>query len=322
MQKVLLQPLSRGQQATRKTLVGHETGGNTEQTIERNWQGRCDRLAGAIGLGNVERGFELLDKARRMTVAVIGTGRAGSWIAFRLAQSGVGSEGGLILVDTDVTEQGNLDGMLVADRAVGFPKAVAVGGTIAAAISDTHPLCINASISDDKVLDVLKAADVVFTTVDEASVRLGAAVMASRFHLIHIDITGGLAWTMGKKAIAGGELRVFLPGSKGCLGCYDKYNWHEAVKLLGLSGEAERGRRMGLNWHEQRPGSSVDILLPVIGEALQSFWGILRGDVKQGFWYHYEKDHNGRPIWNDWSHKRNSFKCGICNKQGLGDVIN
>lgn len=320
MEKILPLPLSRQQQAIIKTDVNNRADSNAIQEGEQERRSRYDRLAGAVGMGNIEQGFELLNKARRMVVVVVGAGRAGSWLAFRLAQSGVGSEGKLILVDPDVTEQGNLDGMLVVDKAVGFPKVLAVGGTIAGAISGTRPLCINASLSDDEVLDVLKVADVVFTAVDETAVRLGTAVVASRLHIVHIDVTGGLAWTTDGRALEGGELRVFIPGSKGCLGCYDEYDWQGAIQLLGLSSEDERKRRESLNWHEQRPGSNIDVLLPVIGEALQSFWGILRGDVKQGFWYHYEKNPRGYPVWSNWSDRQN-HSCSVCGDQGLGDML-
>jgi len=327
MEQLLVRPLDKREATGKQKHADFNTNSSDEHdTGERENRNVYNRLAGAIGLGDIERGFELLDRASRLVVVVIGTGRAGSWLAFRLAQSGVGHSGALVLVDPDTIGPENLDGMIVAHKAIGFPKVFGVGGTIAGITGSTsQPICINASLSDPEVLDVLRMADIVFTNVDEPAVRLAAAVVAARHHIVHIDVTGGEAWTAQKRAVVGGELRMFVPGSHGCLACQDRYDWRQALQLLGLSGEAERKRRRGLNWHEQRPGSSVDILLPVIGEALQSFWGIVRGEVKESFWWHYEKDHRGRPVWTQWS-DRDVFgrwrKCSICDKQaGLGDII-
>lgn len=320
-------------------LDGEESAGKHKQTIlmpEESWEHgmdigkresrhECDRLAGAIGLGDIDRGFELLARARKLVVVIIGTGRAGSRLAFRLAQESVGAQGALVLVDPDMTAPSNLEGMIVPREAVGFPKVYGVGKIIAAITGGvSRPTCLYASLNDPEVQDVLRVADVVFTAVDEPAPRLATAVLAARYHVLHIDVTGGLAWTQQKRAVVGGELRVFIPGSQGCLGCFDQYNWREAVRLLGLSSEAERERRQHLDWHRQRPGSSADILMPVIGEALQAFWGILRGQIRKSFWLHYEKDYSGHPVWTDWSDRRRLRKlkkCNICEKQaGLGDI--
>jgi hypothetical protein len=76
-----------------------------------------------------------------------------------------------------------------------------------------------------------------------------------------------------------------------------------------------------MNWHAQRPGSNVDVLFPVIGEALQSFWNVLKGMLKESVWLHYEKDIAGRPVWEDWSDRLSWGRCPVCSTQaGLGDL--
>lgn len=328
MEKLTLLPLDEDSRNGGKKESNRRSRTDNRDSVEagkQEWRKRHDRLAAAIGLGNIKRGFEVLVRARGLVVVVIGSGRAGSWIALRLVQCEVGADGSLILVDPDVVGPENLDGMFVAHQAIGLPKVFGVGGTIAAVTGNRRIICINGSLTDPEVMSVVRTADVVFTATDEQAVRLGAAVLAARYHILHIDVTGGMAWTERRQAVTGGELRAFIPGSRGCLGCFDRYDWREAIRLLGLTSEAELERRRGLNWYEQRPGSNADILLPVIGEALQAFWGILRGEVKSSFWLHYEKDHQGRPVWADWSDRRRFGKlrkCNICGRQaGLGDVI-
>ena len=216
--------------------------GDSVEAGEEEWRMKHDRLATAIGMGDMERGFEVLTRARGRVVGVIGSGRAGSWLDLRLDQSGVGTDAGLILVDPDITGSENLDGMIVTHRAVGLPKAHAVGGTIAGITGNTKLVCMNASLSDPEVLDMVRMADFVFTATDESAVALATAVVAARHHIVHIDIRGGMAWTGRRQAVAGGELRVFIPGSRGCLGCMDRYNWQEALHLLGLTRKAELSR--------------------------------------------------------------------------------
>lgn len=328
MEQLILLPLNGREEKVEKKSVNSEAGEGNEPTAnaEEREQYRVayDRLAGAIGMGDIEWGFELLGKARAMVVVVIGTGRAGSRIALRLAQSGVGADGALILVDLDVTEPWNVEGMIVDHRAIGLPKVFGVAKAIAGITGNTQVKCLPFSLSDPGVLDVVRIADVIFTAADEQATRLGAAVIASRYNIVHIDVTGGSAWVERNRVSEGGELRGFVPGTRGCLGCQDRYNWQEAMSLLGLTEEEERERRNGLDWHKQRAGSNPDILMPVIGEALQSFWNILRGRITESFWWHYSKNHKGRPVWSDWSRKRRFGlrKCGICGKQsGLGDTV-
>ena len=329
MQQIEVLPLEggdKGAEQTHATSMQGRDSGTGRDASNQEWRQEYERLAVAVGLGDVDRGFELLARARKLVVVDVGMGRAGSRLAFRQGQEGVGAEAALVLVDPDTTGSENLEGMIVAREALELPKVVGVGKTIEAITGGTvQPVCLYASLNDQEVQDVLRMADVLFTAVDEPAVRLAAAVIASRYHILHIDVTGGLAWAGEKRAVAGGELRVFIPGSRGCLGCFDRYDWQDAMRLLGLSSEAERERRQHLNWHQQRPGSNPDILLPVIGEAMQAFWSILRGEIGDSFWLHYHKDHQCRPVWSDWSNRhrwRKWKKCAICGQQsGLGDMI-
>jgi hypothetical protein len=99
-------------------------------------------------------------------------------------------------------------------------------------------------------------------------------------------------------------------------------NWQEARRLLTASVEQERQRRSRLDWRTVKAGSSADILFPVIGEALQAFWAVMRGELRQSFWWHYGKARDGMPVWDDWSHRRSWRRCTVCSGEaGLGDLV-
>ena len=325
MQRLRLLPLeepSKGSMSDSRAAVSDDSTKDADRIYMEQWRNRYGRLAGALGNGNTEVGFELLIRARKLKVVVVGAGRAGSWLAFRLASCGVGSEAALVIIDPDTVEESNLSDMLVPFGAVGWPKAQAVASTIAAMIPDSLPTFINTGLGSQEAMDEICSADIVFTTVDEDSSRLGIAVSASRFHVVHFDVTGGCSWVNDNQAISGGEVRGFVPGSPGCLVCMSRPNWREATKLLGLSVEQERARRAKLDWRKQRAGSSADILWTVLAETMQNFWALLRGDLSESFWWHYRKGRKGMPVWEDWSRRKSWMKCRVCGGQsGLGDIV-
>jgi len=296
--------------------------GNNAGTTRGEWKGGFDRLAGGISEGNVDEGFRLLEKARRLRVFVLGAGRAGSWLAFRLAQEGVGAEGGLIIIDPDVLERSNLDGTFVPHGASGISKSYAVASTIKAMVPNSRPMPIYAGLNNKRVVDVLRTCDIGFVAVDENSARFAFAALGTRYHLVYIDVCGGSERTEKGEVATGGELRIFIPGTLGgCLACFGRYNEKEIEHLLDLTDDEERERRKNMDWSEKKAGSNVDVLMPLIGEALQSFWGILRGEIRESRWLHYEKAPGCMPVWQDWSDRRWIKDCPFCSRQsGLGDI--
>jgi hypothetical protein len=283
-------------------------------------QGRRSRLAAAIGSGDLERGYRRLDHAATLRVALLGAGRAGSLMAIRLAQEGVGSFGGLVVADGDVVEEPNLDTMILPPQAVGMPKAQADALLIHGLVPDANVIPIVGTLSDRQVAEAVIGSDLVFSDVDDDAARVGAALLAARYHRVHVDAVGGMAYVPGGVA-SGGEVRLSVPGTPGCVACFGRYSFEEAESILNLSREQEKRRRAQTSPLRQRPGSWGDVLLPVVGEALQLFWRLLRGEVTRSTWLHYEHAGNGRPVWDDWSTGRQP-RCPVCGQQqGLGDLF-
>jgi len=201
---------------------------------------------------------------------------------------------------------------------------IGAGGTIAGLLGEGRIRCVCGRLGDEAVLEILRTADIIITTVDEPGVRVAGAVIASRYHLAQIDARGGTIETERRGVVEGDDVEVFIPGSQfGCIMCHEKdYDWEEAVSLAGLSGEADRERRRGLDWRNRgRVGANVDVLYPVLGEARQALWNIIRGRLTESMWLHYEKDENCRPRWTDISDE-GLGGCRTCVGQaGLGDVL-
>jgi len=286
----------------------------------RKFDEKYGRLGGAIGLGNRQRGLDILRRASTLRVTVIGAGRAGSALVLRLAKAGVGSQAGVTVADPDVLEEANLPDMPVPDRAVGLPKAEAVAMTAAAFCPGFPVRPLNAGLGSEEVVEAVAESDVVFSCVDEDAARLGVAVLAARYHVVHVDLTGGAARKRRGDAVLGGAVRIFVPGTQPCLACTSSADWSRAEELLGMGTEAERRRRSELDWTEQKAGSSADVLNVVLGEGMQMFWALLRGEVTSSVWLQYGHDSRGVPRWSNWT-RRARKRCPVCSGQaGRGDA--
>jgi len=327
--RLAVQPLTSGKSGKGKGRARAPRKGNADTKVqtavkrgESGPEGRRSRLAGALGEGDLNRGYGYLEQAEAMTAGVLGIGRLGSLIAFRLAQSGVGSAGGLVLADGDVVEKANRDVMSLPPEAEGMPKAVAVARMINALLPDAATvLPIVGTVSDSRVAEALIASDVIFSAVDEEYARLAVGVLARRYHRIHIDVTGGVARVGEGRVATGGEIRISVPGSPGCVSCFGTHRWDEIEDLLDMSAEQERERRGRTVWSGQRAGSWGDVLLPIVGESQQLFWRLIKGELRRSTWLHYEHATGGLPVWQDWTPRRSrTRRCRICGRQeGLGD---
>ena len=285
---------------------------------------RFSRLSAALGNGDVLRGRELLGRSAELSVVVIGVGRMGELINWRLAASGVGCIGGVTLGDADIVTVSSL-GVLLPPQAVGMPKAEASAQMAGALAPGVNVTPIAGTLSDEPVKQAVSSADVVFSCTDDEAARVGVAVLAARYGVVHVDTTGGVTFTEDGGTAVGGEVRVALPGSPGCVACMLGANWQEAMAMLSQSADEEQERREQTAWLEQRPGSFPDVLLAIVGEAMQEFWKTLQGDRTRSVWLHYFHGADHVPQWRDWRARfqLRSRNCRICSAdglRGLGDL--
>jgi molybdopterin-synthase adenylyltransferase len=151
----------------------------------------------ALGPGDLKTFWELLRSAR---VLIFGVGAVGSWVAYQLAQTGVGH---LVLCDPDVVEPSNLNRQLFFNCDVGAPKVDALARTLRLLdqelVVETHQIRLNEELNLREVLAgctmAINCAD--YPTVDQTSEWLGHACMPERIpHLIaggynlHLSLVG------------------------------------------------------------------------------------------------------------------------------------
>ncbi|MHB1407736.1 MAG: HesA/MoeB/ThiF family protein [Desulfitobacteriaceae bacterium] len=110
------------------------------------------------------------DKLKASTVAVIGCGGLGGYIAEELARLGVGH---LILIDGDKVEASNLNRQLFAtEKAVGTPKVEAARARLQEVNSEVKLDLFQDWFKEEKAETFLAGADLVCDALDSISVRL------------------------------------------------------------------------------------------------------------------------------------------------------
>jgi len=167
-------------------------------------------------------------------VAIVGCGRTGSILADALCAQGIRR---LTLVDHDVLERGNLDGMaLVSARDVGRPKVEAVGSALCHRFPEISVTAVASQFPCERSLCAVAPADVLVTSIDRDRPRLHAAHLARQMLMLHLDIGTG---PDGLGAFAA-DIRLTMPRGL-CLLC-----------LGGVADTNDRG--------SPRPGTSSRVI--------------------------------------------------------------
>jgi len=288
---------------------------------EKENEVRLSRLALFLGEGNFERGKKILARGARLRVIVVGCGRLGERLTLYLAQSGVGAKGHLIVADGDIVESPNLDFMLLPRNSLGQPKAEATASTVSSFNPEIEVTPLVGTVSDPAVARAVARSEMVFSCVDRDAARLGIAALASRYLVVHFDLSGGAAYTRDGDIATGGEVRVALPGRAPCVACMSQLNWDAAHKELGASAEEQQGARLNNDWQRERPGSCGSLLDLVLGTATLQLWRILQGKLRNSLWLHLNAD-GVMPVWEDWTERARNGNCRVCSEHGvtgLGD---
>jgi hypothetical protein len=271
-----------------------------------------DRMSRAAGI----LGEETLRRASQLRVVVVGCGRLGSLLVNRLAMSGVGRQSGLVVADPDRVEQHNLDCMWLPQQAVGMPKTEAVARMMQATVPGANVTPLVAALGDAVVAEAVAASDVVFSAVDSPDARIGVAGLCARYEKPHFDATGGAAYVRAREMAIGGDIRVALPGRPGCVACFGHIGIIDALLRLSRSSAERQAVRDSVNWREQRPGSSGDVLFMVAGALMQEFFRVVSGRRRDSIWIHYHQDARDIPVFQDFT-RRATRGCPVCSRKGL-----
>lgn len=209
-------------------------------------------------------GHETQQRLANATVAIVGLGGLGSFVALELAHMGIGH---LFLIDPDCVEDTNLNRLLgVGPADIGQTK-VSVYETLLRRIAPaTRIEALALSIMDDTALALAKEADILAGCVDNHGARMILNQLAIRYLVPLVDGGSGLKRLSADAPLtAGGQVQVVLPGI-GCLECRGFIDMRHATFDLAppeLQAE-ERAHGYGLD----QPAPAVISLNGVIGSAL------------------------------------------------------
>ena len=156
-------------------------------------------------------------KIHKKTACVFGVGGLGALVAEMLVRVGIGK---IILVDRDIVGEENLNRLGFLDRDIGKPKVEALRRklmNIASVRGTNFPLEVEAYRADviawEKLPEIMKKCDIVFTCFDNLEARLEINYWAIQLRKNIVD--GGTS----DNGLRGRVISV-IPGKTPCLGCY------------------------------------------------------------------------------------------------------
>jgi molybdopterin/thiamine biosynthesis adenylyltransferase len=205
----------------------------------------------------------------RACVGVLGAGGLGGWVVEGLARMGVGR---LIVIDSDVFEENNLNRQILATEAsLGQPKVEVARQRVAEVNSAVEVVAHRVRANEALMVELLRGSDVIVDALDALPTRLELqrAANALGCPLVHGAIAGFV-----------GQVMTILPGDAGLRGLYGEghvpergveVQWgnpaatpmlvaawqvQEAVKLITHKGQPLRNRLLFMD----SESGTVDVL--------------------------------------------------------------
>ncbi|OPZ91197.1 MAG: thiamine biosynthesis protein ThiF [Firmicutes bacterium ADurb.Bin419] len=294
--------------AVRKNDSAQTTTEESKEAIEK-YDGRRKRLTDVVGR-------EAMKKAESLRVMVWGCGRAGSLLALRLVQDGIGLEGGIVLVDPDNVEDVNLDGTMVFEIAKGKPKAAAVATMCSAFDSNANVFPLIDAFSD-RTFDAMISSDIIFTPIDSDVARGNIILAAARYHKPLIDINSGVTKSSnGELQSVAHNTAIFVPGTLGCPICLQRKTISN--KALGTVTTKTADEYVKNNTRSDNTFTHSDEICSSVADALHLFWGLILGNISRGMTmtseYNYRtcnRTHRGEMITGDVN------RCSFCNDSNI-----
>lgn len=231
---------------------------------------------------------EAFPRVRDWSILLVGSSRSGSLAAMQFAALGIDR---LVLVDPDLVELHNLDGMFWATPDdVGRPKALVNAERLVQFRPDMSIQPITLSIRDPKIR-LPANCDLLVTCVDDEVARHHAAGLAVRYLLPHLDVATHVTAGSGP---ANGEsrglelradVRLVLPG-EGCLECIgggevtaEMRDFQRFAPVGSLSPDQMRG------WDQQRLGSLITLNSIAVSIGVQTWLQYVRGELTGSVWH-------------------------------------
>lgn len=221
----------------------------------------------------------------RQRIAVVGAGGNGAQLLQPLIGMGAGRHGWIAMVDPDVLEPSNIPRIPYAlQHQTGCPK-VSVADQYAGHKSPETPFYpFPCSVTAAAVQERIKGATVLFGAGDNEGVRKVCNEVAARYLIPYIDL--GCEIHVGDgQVVAGGQVRVVIPGMNACLVCCGAYDPAEAaLELLSDEQMAVRAARGYVQGGRQEATPSIANLNGMTAQlAVTAFLALVHGE-RLGAW--------------------------------------
>ena len=252
----------------------------------------------------------------RQKVAIVGAGGDGAHVIATLVSMGVGTEGWITAIDPDIVEQSNLPRIPYAfPEHVGVPK-VAVAAQYVGRKNPAVRFYPYPCAAEDKVCrERIKAATVIIGAGDNDGVRKTCNDLAVHYLIPYIDL-GCDIQVEEKETVAGGQVRLVLPGQNACLVCCRGFD-PAAAALEQLDDEskaahAEQGYVIGADVEATPSVTNLNATTTQLGIAC--FLSLIHGkEFGQWDYAHFDQFTANTLVANT---QRNS-KCPLCGKYGV-----
>lgn len=162
-------------------------------------------------------------------VAIVGAGGNGSQIFQTLLSLGIGSEEWLAIIDPDIVEQSNLPRIPYSyPDCCGEAKVDVAARCAARKAPKARVLPYKSSVTDPGVQRRIKGATLLIGAADNDGVRAVLNELSVRYLIPYIDLGCDLQFE-GDRIVAGGQVRVVIPGLNACMVCCRGYDPAEAA---------------------------------------------------------------------------------------------
>ncbi|PBC38610.1 hypothetical protein CJ179_39160 [Rhodococcus sp. ACS1] len=185
----------------------------------------------------------------RTSIAVVGLGGLGSFVALQLAYLGIGD---IALIDHDRVEETNLNRLLGARLDdVGRPKVEVFADAVASINPQARITAVSASIMTEEALMAAKSADILVGCLDNHGARLAINHLSVRYLIPLLDAGTGVHISDRTLAM-GGQVQLVLPGA-GCLECRGLIDRRQAAHDLASKAQREYEESHGYGTEEAAP---------------------------------------------------------------------
>lgn len=177
-------------------------------------------------------------------IGVVGVGGNGAPLLQTLLSIGAGRRGFVAYADHDLVENSNLPRLPYAcDHQVGTPKVLAATQYASRKSPTTRLYPFQSRFNDPAVMERFKMATVLFYCGDSDGGRKEVNEFSVRYGIPLIDL-GCDIQVSDTRIIAGGQVRVVLPGENACLVCSRSFDASEAaLDQMGTEAQAEHAAR-------------------------------------------------------------------------------